>query len=94
MITVNELLKLAIEAHGGAARWEQIERFRAAASITGAIWTLKGQPGLLDGVVLAGETRDQRLVPTHRRVYVRNPDGTPVRDSVSIAVDIADVTFR
>jgi hypothetical protein len=242
MIAVNELLKLAIEAHGGARRWEQIERFRVAASITGAIWTLKGQPGLLDGVVLSGETRDQRLiispfpglgqystwepyrqtiettdgvllaerrdpaaafigtsraapwdefqaayfageanwnyfvapfifaradftaeetepwnedgqtwrtllvtypdtivahhreqtyyfddagllrrldysvdilgggpavhypsayreldgimVPTRRRVYVRNPDGTPVRDSVSIAIDIADVTFR
>jgi len=62
MVAVNELLKLAIEAHGGARRWEQIERFRAAASITGAIWTLKGQPGLLDGVVLAGETRDQRLI--------------------------------
>jgi len=59
---VNELLKLAIDAHGGVRRWEEIERFRVAASITGAIWTLKGQPGLLDGVVLAGETRDQRLI--------------------------------
>ena len=59
---MNELLKLAIDGHGGARRWEQIERFRAAASITGAIWTLKGQHGLLDGVVLAGETRDQRLI--------------------------------
>jgi len=37
---------------------------------------------------------DGIMVPTRRRVYVRNPDGTPVRDSVSIAVDIADVTFR
>jgi hypothetical protein len=64
MIAVNDLLKLAIEAHGGARRWEQIERFGVAASITGAIWTLKGHPGLLDGVVLAGETRDQRLIIT------------------------------
>jgi hypothetical protein len=61
---VNDLLKLAIEAHGGLRRWEQLSRFRMAASITGAIWTLKGQPGLLDGVVLAGETRDQRLIIT------------------------------
>jgi hypothetical protein len=36
---------------------------------------------------------DGIIVPTRRRVYVRNPDGTPVRDSVSIAIDIADVTF-
>ena len=58
---MNELLKLAVDAHGGEQRWEQISRFRAAASITGAIWALKGKPGLLDGVVLEGETRDQRL---------------------------------
>jgi hypothetical protein len=58
---MNDLLKLAIEGHGGLRRWERISRFRVAASITGAIWTLKGQPGLLDGVVLEGETRDQRL---------------------------------
>ena len=31
MITVNDLLKLAIEGHSGAQRWEQISRFRVAA---------------------------------------------------------------
>jgi len=62
---VNDLLKLAIEGHGGMRRWEQISRFRAAASITGAIWALKGHPnGPLDQVVLEGETRDQRLTIT------------------------------
>jgi hypothetical protein len=61
---MNGLLKLAIEGHGGLRRWEQLSRFRVAASITGAIWALKGQPGLLDGVVLACETRDQRLTIT------------------------------
>ena len=33
------------------------------------------------------------MVPTHRRVYVRNPDGSPARDSVSVAIDVADATF-
>jgi hypothetical protein len=33
------------------------------------------------------------MVPIRRRVYVRNPDGSPVRDSVSIAINIGDVTF-
>ena len=42
-------------------RWEEISRFRAAASITGAVWAMKGKPGLLHDVVLEGETRDQRL---------------------------------
>jgi hypothetical protein len=58
---VYDLVKVAIAGHGGAQRWEQVSRFRAAASVTGAIWALKGEPGLLDHVVLEGETRDQRL---------------------------------
>jgi hypothetical protein len=202
---VNDLLKLAIEGHGGARRREEVLRFRAAATITGAIWALKGKPGPLDGVVLEGETRDplapfagttrrapwdefqvayfageanwnylvapfifarrdfvteetapwhedgqvwrallvtypdavvahhrqqtyyfddagllRRLdyrvdvlgggpavhypsryrefdgimVPTRRRAYVRNPDGSPVLDSVSVAIDVTDVTFN
>ena len=44
---MNDLLKLAMEGHGGAQRWEQLSRFRAAASITGAIWALKG-PSAVD----------------------------------------------
>ena len=58
---MNDLLQLAVNAHGGLRRWEQISRFRAAASITGAIWVLKGKPGLLGNVALEGETRGQRL---------------------------------
>jgi hypothetical protein len=58
---MNDLLQLAIDAHGGLRRWEEISRFRVAISITGAIWDLKGKPGLLADVVLEGETRDQRL---------------------------------
>jgi len=60
---MTDLLDLAIKGHGGQRRWEQIERFRVATSITGAIWTLKSQPGLLDDVVLAGDT--QRLAAGH-----------------------------
>jgi len=58
---MNELLALAVEAHGGSRRWEEKSWFSATASITGAIWELKGKPGLLADVVLEGETRDQRL---------------------------------
>jgi hypothetical protein len=58
MIGVNDLLRLAIEGHGGTRRCQRISRFRVAASITGPIWALKGQPGLLDGLVLVAERRD------------------------------------
>ena len=36
---------------------------------------------------------DGIMVPTRRRVYVRNPDGSPVRDPISIAIEITNVTF-
>lgn len=58
---MNEVLKLAVEGHGGIPRWERISQFRAAVSITGTIWALKGKPGLLDTVVLEGDTRAQHL---------------------------------
>ena len=37
--------------------------------------------------------RANHLRPSLLQVYVRNPDGSPVRDSVSIAFDVIDVTF-
>jgi hypothetical protein len=40
---MNDLLKLAIDGHGGMRRWEQLSRFRAAVSVTGAIWALKAR---------------------------------------------------
>ena len=36
---------------------------------------------------------DGIMVPTRRRVYVRRPDGSAVRESVSIAIDVRQVSF-
>jgi hypothetical protein len=36
---------------------------------------------------------DGIMVPTRRRVYVRNPDGSPACGSISIAIDFTNVTF-
>jgi Putative transposase len=47
---MDHLLKLAIEAHGGLERWRQFNVVRANASITGALWHLKGQPDVLKNV--------------------------------------------
>ena len=58
---MNDLLALAVDAHGGMRRWEEISRFRAEVSITGALWAGKGKADVLADVVLEGETRDQRL---------------------------------
>nr|WP_296065092.1 hypothetical protein [uncultured Actinoplanes sp.] len=58
---VMDLLTMAIEEHGGMRTWGRVSRFRAPAAISGDLWKLKGQDGLLDEVVIEGETRDQRL---------------------------------
>lgn len=59
---MNDLLELAVEGHGGLRNWQRFTRFRAALSITGPLWALKGRAGLLDRVVVDGETRDQRVL--------------------------------
>jgi hypothetical protein len=58
---MSELVDLAVEAHGGPRRWAEISRFRLAMSIRGAIWAMKGKPGLLDDVTVEGQTRQQAL---------------------------------
>jgi hypothetical protein len=101
---VNDLLKLAIEAHGGGQRWAQLSRFRAQASVTGAIWALKGHPGGPGDVALAGETRDQRLTispfPQPGRYATWEPyrqtietaDGVPVAERLDPAAAFTGTT--
>ena len=61
---MDNLLKLAIEAHGGLERWHQFKVVRANVSITGAVWHLKGQPDVLKNVQVVAQLHRQHLV-TH-----------------------------
>jgi hypothetical protein len=92
VIDMNDLLKLAIEGHGGLRRWEELTRFRVAASITGAIWPLKGKPGPPGAVLLDGETRDQRVTITPFPEPGRSSTWTPSLQTVETTdgVPIAD----
>ncbi len=56
-----ELLDLAVKAHGGLDRWNKVKAIKVAASITGAIWFVKGKEDALKNVVLTANTRDERL---------------------------------
>jgi 2,4-dienoyl-CoA reductase-like NADH-dependent reductase (Old Yellow Enzyme family) len=38
---MNELLNLAVKAHGGLERWNKVTSVKVSASIAGAIWYLK-----------------------------------------------------
>jgi hypothetical protein len=101
---VNDLLKPTIEGHGGLPCWEQVSRFRrttASRPTTSttpgccAAWTTSWTSRRGPSVHYPSEYRDFDgiMVPTRRRVYVRNPDGSPALRSVSILIDIADATF-
>ena len=61
---MDDLLKLAIEAHGGLEHWREFNVVRANASITGELWHLKGQPDVLKYVQVVAQLDRQHLV-TH-----------------------------
>jgi hypothetical protein len=54
-------LDLAVNAHGGLDRWNKVKAIKVGASITGAIWFVKGKGDSLKNVLLTAETRSERL---------------------------------
>lgn len=71
-----DLLDLAVAAHGGQTRWDEISSIKIDVSITGAIWYAKGQPDVLNDVVMNVDTRQQRVLTTfvgHDRQTVFEP---------------------
>src|ERR1700690_994616 len=83
----NELLDLAVKAHGGLDRWNKVKAIKVAASITGAIWFVKGKGDVLKNVVLTAQTRnervtvdfpaqDKRAVFEPNRIVIEKVDGT------------------
>ena len=59
---MNDLLQKAVDAHGGLKRWNQISSITVAASLTGAIWFVKGQGDYLKDVVMHVDTTRERMV--------------------------------
>ncbi len=59
---MNELLQLAVKAHGGLERWNKVAAIKVAASITGGIWWVKGKGDVLKNIVMSAETKRERLV--------------------------------
>ena len=84
---MNELLSTAIKAHGGMDRWSTITSVEITASITGAIWHVKGKPDVLKNVLMTADTRSERLTTVFPgqgkrsvfepdRIVIEGPDGT------------------
>ncbi len=59
---MNELLNLAVKAHGGLARWNQLKSIKVQASITGGIWYVKSRPDVLKDVVIDAQTQHEKVV--------------------------------
>lgn len=86
---MNDLLQLAVDAHGGLQRWNKVKTIKVAASITGAIWFVKGKGDLLKNVVLTVDTKkewlstdfpgqDKRSTFEPDRIALERLDGTPI----------------
>jgi len=86
---MDQLLDLAVKAHGGLERWNKVKCVKVAASITGAIWFVKSKGDALKDVVMTIETNKERLTmdfpgqdkrsvfePT--RIVMEKMDGTRV----------------
>jgi hypothetical protein len=59
---MNDLLSLALAAHGGIARWSCFTDVEATVSVTGGLWSIKQRTDLFDPISIFAATRDQGLI--------------------------------
>lgn len=88
--------KLEVTYPAGFATHSQVQTVYLDDS--GLIARLDYSVDILGGGPAAHYPREYRefdgiLVPVKRQVYVRNPDGTPILDNVSIDIDVAAIAF-
>jgi hypothetical protein len=87
---MNDLLQKAVAAHGGLKRWSEISGVTVGASLTGAIWFVKGQGDYLKDVVMTVDTKkeqmttdfpgqDKRFLFKPERLVMERRDGTLIQ---------------
>lgn len=57
---MNDLLKIAIEAHGGLDRWNKYNKVKIHMLVGGMLWGAKGHPGLIADTGFEVELHQQR----------------------------------
>jgi hypothetical protein len=70
---MSNLLETVLEAHGGLDRWSELDAISARLVQGGALWTLKGQQGVLDDVFVRASL--------HQECESHHPFGAPDRRS-------------
>lgn len=61
---MSTLLEQAVLAHGGISNWKTLRAVSARLDIAGAIWNLKGQPGMFRDLELDASLRKQHVEMT------------------------------
>ena len=59
---MTELLQLAVQAHGGLDRWQDLTSATGTFSVTGAIWHAKGRPDIFKELTLEADLHQQHVV--------------------------------
>jgi len=85
---MNDLLKVAIEAHGGLECWNQLDTVSARLIQGGVLWPLKGQAGVLDDVVVTASLHEEKVSHRPFGAVDRRSDFTPER----VAIETDDAT--
>ena len=81
---MNELLEVALRAHGGLDRWSQFKSLKSKInmSITGSLWQVKSRPDVLKEIRMEAELRRQRLttyrVGEDRRASSETPNSIAI----------------
>ena len=90
---MTELLNLAVKAHGGFERWNKVKSIKVGASITGAIWFVKGKGDFLRNVVLTADTRNEHLTvdfPGQNKRAVFTPSRIVIETENGILIESRD----
>jgi hypothetical protein len=59
---MNDLLTLAVDAHGGLNRWNRLSTVRSSMSITGALGLMKGKPDVLSDIRVEAQLHTERII--------------------------------
>jgi hypothetical protein len=79
---MNDLLDLAIAAHGGWDHWQHLSKLTASASVSGVLWALKGNEGIMDNVSFEVDCHRQHVVCTLLNSPERRCFYTPNRTTI------------
>ena len=74
---MNDLLALAISAHGGSAKWNGFSSLKAHLHVDGAVWAVKGKPGVFKDVHYHTDIHQQKAGFTDYPVPGQDTTFTP-----------------